>query len=318
MAVALLLAALPGAAATFKVSPIQIYLTAGKTTELLSVENQSNEIVRLQVTAFAWNQSLRGEIELTPTEDVVFFPALLTLEPGKERKIRIGVSKPAGTVERTYRVFVEELPPLERPSEAGNKSEVKVLTRFGVPIFVQPARITRSGAIENAKLESGTVMFRVRNTGNAAFSLISVRATGLRADGKQTFENQAAGWYVLAGGERNYDIAIPAGRMPADEDDLPRGKERARRLEGLPRRGAGGVRAGVALKGASRALRLPVRARGLLPALALMLYPRPRRPRRPSAPCFRSPSTRYRRVTCSPCSRARTFFSGCAISRRPA
>ena len=205
----LLFPALPAAAATFKVSPIQIFLSAGKTSELLAVENQSSESVRLQVTAFAWNQTLRGEIELAPTEDVVFFPALLTLEPGKERKIRIGVSKPAGAVERTYRVFVEELPPLEKPSEVGNRSEVKVLTRFGVPIFVQPAKLSRGGAIENAKLESGTVKFQVKNTGNAAFSLISVRASGAGADGNRTFENQAAGWYVLAGGERVYEIAIP-------------------------------------------------------------------------------------------------------------
>jgi fimbrial chaperone protein len=212
LALFLFLAALTAHAATFKISPIQIYLSAGKTTELLAVENQSSESVRLQVTAFGWNQSPRGDIELAPTEDVVFFPALLTLEPGKERKIRIGVSKPAGAVERTYRVFVEELPPLEKPSEAGNRSEVKVLTRFGVPIFVQPAKLTKSGAIENAKLESGTVTFQVKNTGNAAFSLLSVRTSGAGADGSKTFENQAAGWYVLAGGERVYEIAIP----PAD------------------------------------------------------------------------------------------------------
>lgn len=209
---ALLLAVPPAGAATFKVSPIQIYLSAGKTTELLAVENQSSESVRLQVTAFGWNQSPRGDIELAPTEDVVFFPALLTLEPGKERKIRIGVAKPAGAVERTYRVFVEELPPLEKPSEVGNRSEVKVLTRFGVPIFVQPAKLTKSGAIEKAALESGTVKFHVKNTGNAAFSLLSVRSSGAGADGGRTFENQAAGWYVLAGGERIYEIAIP----PAD------------------------------------------------------------------------------------------------------
>ncbi len=199
----------PAPAATFKVSPIQIYLAPGRTSELLAVENQSSESVRLQVTAFGWSQSPRGDIELAPTEDVVFFPALLTLEPGKERKIRIGVSKPAGAVERTYRVFVEELPPLEKPSETGNRSEVKVLTRFGVPIFVQPAKVTKSGAIENARLESGTVRFQVRNTGNAAFSILSVRISGLSADGSPTFESQAAGWYVLAGGERVYEIPVP-------------------------------------------------------------------------------------------------------------
>jgi fimbrial chaperone protein len=204
-----LLVGLPAAGATFKVSPIQIYLSPNKATELLTVENQSAESVRLQVTAFAWSQSSRGDIQLAPTEDVVFFPALLTLEPGKERKIRIGVAKPAGAVERTYRVFVEELPPLEKPAETGNQSEVKVLTRFGVPIFVQPGKLARSGAIEGAKLDAGSVKFRVTNTGNTAFSLISVRVAGAGADGTQTFETQAAGWYVLAGGDRLYEIAIP-------------------------------------------------------------------------------------------------------------
>ncbi len=118
LALFLLIAALPAPAATFKVSPIQIYLSTHRTTELLSVENQSTETVRLQVTAFGWNQSPKGEIELLPTEDVVFFPSLLTLEPGKERKIRIGVSKPPGAVERTYRVFVEELPPSKSPPKS--------------------------------------------------------------------------------------------------------------------------------------------------------------------------------------------------------
>ena len=211
LAILLIVVGLPAAAASFKITPIQIYLSPGKSTELLSVENQSPESVRLQVTAFGWSQSPRGDIGLTPTEDVVFFPALLTLEPGKGRKIRVGVSKPAGAVEKTYRVFVEELPPLEKPSEGGNRSEVKVLTRMGIPIFVQPAKITTGGAIENAGLEAGVLKFGVRNTGNVAFSLLSVRVSGTGADGAPTFENQAAGWYVLAGGERVYEISLPPG-----------------------------------------------------------------------------------------------------------
>jgi len=39
-----------------------------------------------------------------------------------------------------------------------------------------------------------------------------IAVVGAAADGAQTFENQAAGWYVLAGGERAFEIAIP----PAD------------------------------------------------------------------------------------------------------
>jgi fimbrial chaperone protein len=203
---------LSAVAASFTVTPIQVYLGAGNTSALLTVENKSTETLRFQVTAHAWNQSPKGEIELGPTEDVVFFPTLLTVEPGKQRKIRVGVAKPAGDVEKTYRIFVEELPPAEKPAERGNRSEVKVLTRMGIPIFVQPGKISREGAVESLKLEGGELRFRVRNTGNVAFTLQSVRISGTGADGATTFQKQADGWYVLAGGVREYEVSLP----PAD------------------------------------------------------------------------------------------------------
>ncbi len=208
LAALLLAAALPGAAASFTVTPIQVVLGPGATSALLTVENKSAETLRFQVSASAWSQSPKGEVELTPTGDVVFFPALLTIEPGKERKIRVGVGKPAADVERTYRIFVEELPPAEKPAVSGNRSEVKVLTRMGIPIFVRPKTVTRGGAVESPKLEGGELTFRVRNSGNVAFTLQSVRVSGRGAETGATFEKQAEGWYVLAGGVREYRLAI--------------------------------------------------------------------------------------------------------------
>ncbi len=203
---------LPAAAASFTVTPIQVFLGPRTTSALLTVENKSTETLRFQVSASSWSQSPKGEIELAPTEDVVFFPALLSLEPGKERKIRVGVARPATDTERTYRIFVEELPPTEKPILSGNRSEVRVLTRMGIPIFVRPAKMTRGGAVENLKLQRGELRFHVRNSGNMAFSLLSVRIVGTGDEGVTTFEKQAEGWYVLAGGVREYEIPIP----PAD------------------------------------------------------------------------------------------------------
>lgn len=211
--VALVLAVtFPAAAASFTVTPIQVFLGSSNTSALLTIESKSAEALRFQVSANSWNQSPKGEIELGPTEDVVFFPSLLTVEPGKQRKIRVGVARPAADAERTYRIFVEELPPTEKPADAGNRSEVKVLTRMGIPIFVRPARIRREGAIESPKLDGGELSFRVRNGGNIAFTLLSVRVSGTGGDGATTFEKQADGWYVLAGGVREYGIPLP----PAD------------------------------------------------------------------------------------------------------
>jgi len=199
-------------AAAFRVTPIQVTLSSTNSSALLTLTNESSETLRFQVSAHAWTQGRKGEIELAPTQDIVFFPALLTLEAGKERKIRVGTSSPAGTVERTYRLFVEELPPAEQPKgSATPRSEVRVRTKMGIPVFLQPAAKPEvAGAIESPALENGQLRFRVRNTGNVHFTLLSVRITGKSASGETIFEKQAEGWYVLPGGIREYEIPVPS------------------------------------------------------------------------------------------------------------
>ena len=201
-------------AAAFRVTPIQVALSSSSSSALLTLTNESSETLRFQVSAHAWTQGRKGEIELAPTQDIVFFPALLTLEPGKDRKIRVGTSASPGAVEKTYRIFVEELPPAEQPKESATpRSEVRVRTKMGIPIFLQPAAKPHvAGVIESPALEDGQLRFRVRNTGNMHFTLLSVRITGTSASGETIFEKQAEGWYVLPGGIREYEIPVP----PAD------------------------------------------------------------------------------------------------------
>lgn len=198
-------------AAAFRVTPIQVALSSTTSSALLTLTNESSETLRFQVSAHAWTQGRKGEIELAPTQDIVFFPALLTLDAGKERKIRVGTSALAGAVEKTYRIFVEELPPAEQPKESATpRSEVRVRTKMGIPIFLQPAAKPHvAGAIESPALEDGQLRFRVRNTGNVHFTLLSVWIKGTSASGETIFEKQAEGWYVLPGGIREYEIPVP-------------------------------------------------------------------------------------------------------------
>ena len=82
-------------AATFSVNPTQIFLTGKSGSALLTLRNDSSELLRFQLSAFSWQQSASGELQLGPTKDVVFFPALLSLKPGEERRVRIGSLAPA-------------------------------------------------------------------------------------------------------------------------------------------------------------------------------------------------------------------------------
>jgi fimbrial chaperone protein len=196
------------AASSFTVNPIRVSLSGKNQSALLTLQSQSNEEIRFKVLVQEWKQSPQGEMQLKETKDIVVYPGLLTLAPNEERKLRIGSTVPAGTVERSYRVFVEELPPLKAPQTA-NKSEIKVLTKMGVPIFVSPAKPTAAGTVEGMALAKGKLAFTVKNTGNVFFLVQSVRVKALNSAGAGTFEKNVEGWYVLAGGTRVWDLEIP-------------------------------------------------------------------------------------------------------------
>jgi fimbrial chaperone protein len=194
-------------AATFSVNPTQIMLSGKTTSTLLTLSNDSDEPIRFQLSAFAWSQTASGEIELTATQDVVFFPALLTLGPKEQRRIRVGATVAVAAVERTYRIFVEELPPLQAP---GADAAVRVLTKMGVPIFLRPARQAATATLNDLGVRAGTLHFTVANTGTVHFVPEQIKVRAIGRDGKPVIERDVAGWYILAGGRREFGIALPA------------------------------------------------------------------------------------------------------------
>ena len=198
--------AAPAAAATFTVNPTQIFLSGKTTTALLTLKNESDETLRFQLSAFAWQQTPAGEITLTPTEDVVFFPALLTLGPREERRIRVGSTIAPAAQERTYRVFVEELPPANVPAGA---SAVRVLTKMGIPIFIRPGREMASADLRALEMRGSSLHFTVANSGSVHFVPQKVTVRGTGGGGERVFEQDIQAWYILAGGRREFDLAMP-------------------------------------------------------------------------------------------------------------
>jgi fimbrial chaperone protein len=210
---ALLLATLFGLssraeASSFTVNPIKISLSGREQSALLSLLNQSDEEVRFKIAPQEWKQSPKGEMQLHDTKDIVVFPTLLTLGPKQERKLRVGSTVSPGESERSYRIFVEELPPLRSP-KTESQSQVRVLTKMGIPIFIEPGKPAVAGAVERLGVAKRILGFAVKNTGNVHFLVQSVRVKALDAAGGTTFEKKLDGWYVLAGGIREWEVEIP-------------------------------------------------------------------------------------------------------------
>ena len=196
----------PASAASFSVNPTQVYLSSRVQSAIVTIRNESNEALRFQLSAFAWDQSASGEMKLSATQDVVFFPALLTLQPKEERNIRIGSTAAAGARERTYRIFVEELPP---SNVSGAGAAVRVLTRMGIPVFIRPAKEVGTATLAELGAAGGTLKFVLSNTGTVHIvpERIAVRARD--AAGQPLFDMEVSGWYILADGRREFAVQLP-------------------------------------------------------------------------------------------------------------
>jgi fimbrial chaperone protein len=195
-----------GWTSTFNVSPLQIVLSGKTSSALLEIKNQSTESLRLQLSVSAWDQSPSGEMVLAATEDIILFPSLLTLEAGETRKVRLGTTVPRSGTEKSYRVFVEELPPQQTDQVTGG--HIRVLTRLSIPVFLQPAQSVLRGEIADLTVRDATASFEIRNSGNVHFSARHIEVVGLGLSSSPITTHTFEGWYILSGGFRRYDVRL--------------------------------------------------------------------------------------------------------------
>lgn len=198
-----LLGATVADAALVAIDPVKVLLTGAAPSKSISLRNNANERVRFQMSAFTWQQSVSGEMQLAPTLDLVFFPSLVELAPGETRRVRVTTTEQVAGNERSYRLFVDELPPLA--SQPGGA--IRVLTRFGIPVFLAPDAAAAKPALK-LEVKGGRLLVSLENRGNAHFVAQSVRLVGRAADGSHVLSQDLPAWYVLAGGRRHYDVPL--------------------------------------------------------------------------------------------------------------
>lgn len=129
--VAILLLPLVAQASSLKVYPVRIVLTPKEPVQTMTIQNDGAESARIQLRVFSWRQ-VDGEDKLEETRDVLANPGLFEIAAQSEQIARFGLRSGPGSVEKSYRVVLEEVPGL-RPNEPG---KVRTLLRISIPIFV--------------------------------------------------------------------------------------------------------------------------------------------------------------------------------------
>lgn len=189
----------------WRVAPIRLDFDKGTKSGVITVSNDSSEKVHLQIKAAEWIQDAEGKDKYSDTSDLVYFPKIMILDKNEEKVLRTGIKASSVEKEKTYRLFIEEIP---QPSKAEGAS-VAVAIRFGVPIFIKPEKEEARGEVEKIEMSKGVLKAVVKNSGNVHLMIVSINIKGNNKEGNEVYSKELSGWYLLNGSSRTYSTDIP-------------------------------------------------------------------------------------------------------------
>lgn len=229
-----LVSPLPTVAGEFSVNPIRLELGASVRSSSITVRNDGKQKLNFQIEAREWTQDESGKDQYGPTRDLVFFPKIMAVEAEQESVIRVGIRNAVLPTEKTYRLFIEELP----PAQPAPGVQLNVVIRFGAPVFVQPLKPQDGLEIEALTLAGGALSFRARNTGNRHQVIQGIQLRGYDDAAREVYALSLADRYLLAGSGKPYTAAIDAERcskLAVLEVDIKTDKSAAQRKLGVTR-----------------------------------------------------------------------------------
>ncbi|MBI5408430.1 MAG: molecular chaperone [Nitrospirae bacterium] len=218
-----------GEAANFSINPVRVFFDGTSKTSTVTVKNESDEEITLQLKAYKWQQDAEGKDVYFPTTDIVYFPKIAKIKGSEEKIIRLGAEMPRDKLEKTYRLYLEEIP---APS-AAETTTVKIVMKVGVPIFISPVDVEPKGSIEKAEVSDGNLDLVVKNEGNIHFIIKAIRIAGTDDSGGEIYKTDLGGKYLLGGNSKDFRFQLPreechklkALNIDIDTDRLSLGKK---------------------------------------------------------------------------------------------
>lgn len=195
-------------AGEFAVNPIRLDLGPTVRSGVITVRNEGKEKIGFQMQAMQWTQDDQGQDRYEETQDLVFFPKLMTVAAGEEGVIRVGTKVAVVPQEKTYRLFIEELPGAIKPQQ-GTGPQLNVTIRFAAPIFVRPLKPEDALELQKIDLSSGELSLVARNSGNQHQFIEGIRLKGTDRTGREVYAMTLADRYLLAGTSKRYSTTIP-------------------------------------------------------------------------------------------------------------
>ncbi|MFT3905031.1 MAG: fimbria/pilus periplasmic chaperone [Steroidobacteraceae bacterium] len=189
------------AAGNFSLAPIRVELDPGHRSEVLTVHNEDDAPVTIQISAVAWSQA-SGEEQFADTRELLVTPPVLQVPAHGERIVRVALRREPDTAqELSYRLFFQEVP----QASATNFNGLKVALRVSLPVFVAAGTPGHADLQWQARWQQdGSLRLEADNRG-----LMHQQLTGFDVQlGDRKVPVQLAR-YVLPGSRISWDVKLP-------------------------------------------------------------------------------------------------------------
>lgn len=198
-------AALPAAASSFSLSPIRIYLSSAHRIGVITLRNDGDDAVTIQVRPSAWSQP-GGEDHYEGSSDLIATPPVFSVAPHARQIVRVALRDYADSArERDYRLFFQEVPQPRSAAFTG----LRIYLRIGVPLFVLPAHAGRGSLAWRARI-SGPHQLEILATNRGA-AHIEVTRFDLETGSHAAPVHVDAARYVLPGSTVSWQVMLPSG-----------------------------------------------------------------------------------------------------------
>ncbi|MBS0394924.1 MAG: molecular chaperone [Proteobacteria bacterium] len=202
-----LAAAVPAAAGSFALAPIRIEMDRSKSTGVLTLHNDADAPVTIQVEAVAWSQPDDTD-HYQPSRDLIVTPPVFVVAPKSEQIVRVArrtTGEPAN--EASYRLFFQEVP--DSTPQSGNG--LKVALRVGVPVFIAASGAKPEVTFAATREADGAVVITAVNAGRAHLQITDFEVT---AAGGAAVGSVLGSRYLLPGSAARWTLK-PSGAVPA-------------------------------------------------------------------------------------------------------
>ncbi|MBC7601693.1 MAG: molecular chaperone [Ramlibacter sp.] len=210
----LLFSSVPSIAGVFSVAPVRIFMGPRDRAVAVTIVNEAATALVLETQLSAWSQRPDGTDELTPTDELVLAPPIITIPAKTQQVVRLALLRALDPSKQlTYRLLLREVPEATAPGPQG--VEIPVALAMNLPIFVSPPNARRTIACSTVQRSVKGISVSCNNSGNAYGQ---IREASLRQSSTELARFQGGG-YVLPGVAKQFPLTqltegstVPAGK----------------------------------------------------------------------------------------------------------